>query len=138
MDEKRRKLVGGLGAAGGMAMLGLPPSVAAQSVTIQGMLNALLLPEVPLPAAQHGVFVRELVARLVGARGVASRLRLTYPMLALKWSLIMLNEFLPVSDVRRQFAGANAEARRTAQFAKARRQLEVVRAALGGNLFAAD
>jgi hypothetical protein len=61
---------------------------------------------------------------------VAARLRLIYPMLALKWSLIMLNEFLPVGGERRKFAGANEAARRAAQLDKARRQLVVVRESL--------
>jgi hypothetical protein len=97
----------------------------------QVIANALLLPEVPLPAEHRVAFVSGLLARLDGAAGVRARLRLTYPMLALKWSLIMLNEFLPVGGERRDFAGANAEARRAGQLEKARRQLEVVRESLG-------
>ena len=84
----------------------------------------------PLPTEHRGAFVSGLLARLAGATGVRARLRLTYPMLALKWSLIMLNEFLPVGGERRTFAGANAETRRAVQLEKARRQLEVVRESL--------
>jgi hypothetical protein len=98
----------------------------------QTLANALLLPEVPLPPEHRAAFVGGLLARLDGAVGVRERLRLTYPMLALKWSLIMLNEFLPVAGERRSFAGANADARRASQLAKARRQLDVVRAGLVG------
>ena len=104
----------------------------------QTMANALLLPEVPLPAEHRVAFLRAMLARLDGAEGVAARLRLTYPMLALKWSLIMLNEFLPVGGERRAFAGANEEARRTRQLAKARRQLDVVREALRPDCFLAE
>ncbi len=104
----------------------------------QTLANALLLPEVPLPTEHRVTFLREMLARLDGAEGVAARLRLTYPMLALKWSLIMLNEFLPVGGERRAFAGANEEARRAGQLAKARRQLEVVREALGPDCFLAE
>jgi hypothetical protein len=96
----------------------------------QVIANALLLPEVPLPAEHRVAFVSGLLARLDGAAGVRARLRLTYPMLALKWSLIMLNEFLPVGGERRTFAGANAETRRASQLEKARHQLEVVRESL--------
>jgi len=96
----------------------------------QVIANALLLPEVPLLAQHRAAFVGGLLARLDGAAGVRARLRLIYPMLALKWSLIMLNEFLPVGGERRTFAGANAETRRVAQLDKARRQLEVVRESL--------
>ncbi|MEN9573902.1 MAG: hypothetical protein RL514_1757 [Verrucomicrobiota bacterium] len=101
----------------------------------QTLANALLLPEVPLPAEHRVAFLREMLLRLDGAEGVAARLRITYPMLALKWSLIMLNEFLPVGGERRAFAGANEEARRVGQLEKARRQLEVVREALQPDCF---
>lgn len=101
----------------------------------QTLANALLLPEVPLPAEHRVALLREMLARLDGAEGVAARLRLVYPMLALKWSLIMLNEFLPVGGERRAFAGANEEARRAGQLEKARRQLDVVREALGPECF---
>lgn len=101
----------------------------------QTLANALLLPEVPLPAEHRVAFLRAMLARLGGAEGVAARLRLVYPMLALKWSLIMLNEFLPVGGERRAFAGANEEARQAGQLAKARRQLDVVREALGPECF---
>ncbi|MFM8471064.1 MAG: phosphotransferase [Limisphaerales bacterium] len=104
----------------------------------QVLANALLLPEVPLPAEHRVAFLRAMLARLDGADGVAARLRLTYPMLALKWSLIMLNEFLPVGGERRAFAGANEETRRVGQLAKARRQLEVVREALGPDCLLAE
>jgi thiamine kinase-like enzyme len=104
----------------------------------QTIANALLLPEVPLPTEHRVTFLREMLARLDGAASVGARLRLTYPMLALKWSLIMLNEFLPVGGERRAFAGANEEARRAAQLEKSRRQLAVVRAALGPECFLAQ
>ena len=104
----------------------------------QTLANALLLPEVPLPAEHRVAFLRAMLARFDGAAGVAARLRLVYPMLALKWSLIMLNEFLPVGGERRAFAGANEEARRAGQLEKARRQLEVVREALGPDCFLAE
>ena len=101
----------------------------------QALANALLLPEVPLPAELRVTFARGLLARLDGTVGVGARLRLIYPMLALKWSLIMLNEFLPVGSERRAFAGANAKARLAAQLAKARRQLDVVRESLRPECF---
>ncbi|NBR85387.1 MAG: hypothetical protein EB141_13095 [Verrucomicrobia bacterium] len=96
----------------------------------QTIANAMLLPEVPLPIEHRADFIRDMLARLNDATGVAARLRLTYPMLALKWSLIMLNEFLPVAGARRMFAGANEVARRAAQLEKSRRQLGVVRESL--------
>ncbi|NBV24862.1 MAG: aminoglycoside phosphotransferase family protein [Proteobacteria bacterium] len=103
----------------------------------QTLANAMLLPEVPLPAEHRASFVRDLLDRLEGATGVGARLRLTYPMLALKWSLIMLNEFLPVGGERRTFAGANEDTRRVAQLEKSRRQLAVVRESLRPDSFLA-
>lgn len=101
----------------------------------QVLANALLLPEVPLPAEHRAAFLRGMLAHLTSAQGVPARLRLVYPMLALKWSLIMLNEFLPVGGERRVFAGTNEEARRGAQLAKSRRQLQVVMNAIGDGCF---
>jgi spermidine/putrescine transport system substrate-binding protein len=74
MDAKRRKLVGGLGAAGGMAMLGMPASVAAQSVTIQGMLNSLLLPEPLRPMVAQQADVRVELAPYTSVTDVVARL----------------------------------------------------------------
>ena len=43
----------------------------------------------------------------------AQRIRLLWPVHQLKWACILLNEFLPVSGRRRQFAGADSsDARR--------------------------
>jgi spermidine/putrescine transport system substrate-binding protein len=74
MDEKRRRLVGGLGAVGGLAMLGLPDSVRAQSVTIQGMLNALLLPEPLRPMVAQQADVRVELAPYTSVTDVVARL----------------------------------------------------------------
>lgn len=88
--------------------------------------NACLQPAVPLPAAARPGFLRGLLGELGGARP-AERLKLVYPVLALKWALIMLNEFVPLDRERRAFARTDPRGRRAAQLAKARRQLEMVR-----------
>lgn len=92
--------------------------------------NACLQPEVPLPEPLQGAFVREMTARLGLGKDFLRRLRLVYPVMALKWCLIMLNEFLPVDSARRGFAGAPAESRRAAQLAKSRAMLSRVEAML--------
>lgn len=91
--------------------------------------NACLQPAVPLPDAARPGFLRGLLDALGGAQ-LAGRLKLVYPVLALKWALIMLNEFVPLDRERRAFARTDPRGRRAAQLAKARRQLKVVREAI--------
>src|SRR5882724_6902843 len=100
--------------------------------------NACLQPEVPLPPDFRKPFLREMLKRLPGDGLLVYRLRLLYPLLSLKWSLIMLNEFLPVSGQRRAFAGANAEARRAAQLEKSKRQLGATLKAAADGFFLDD
>ena len=104
----------------------------------QMLANACLQPEVPLPPECRGLFLEEMQQRLPGDGSLFRRLRLLYPLLSFKWSLIMLNEFLPVSGQRRSFAGANAEARRTAQLEKSSRQLETALQAARPGFFLDD
>jgi phosphotransferase family enzyme len=104
----------------------------------QMIANACLQPELPLPADLRKPFVRDMLKRLPDDRQLLHRLRLIYPLLSLKWSLIMLNEFMPVSGQRRSFAGTNAEARRASQLEKSRRQLEAAREAAAGGFFLDD
>jgi hypothetical protein len=101
----------------------------------QMLANACLMPQVPLPGRYRPHFLRHMFARLGASRKTAARLRLIYPMLAFKWCLIMLNEFVPVAGVRRAFAGANDPDRRKNQFEKARAQLGVVEEALSTACF---
>ena len=52
--------------------------------------------------------------------GFAVRLMLLYPLYALRWVMIILNEFLPERWSRRQFAGAgDRDAAQAAQLGKA-------------------
>ncbi|MGC9983105.1 MAG: phosphotransferase [Polyangia bacterium] len=100
--------------------------------------NACLQPEVPLPALERAPFVRRMTG-LFGDRGrLLARIERVYPLLALRWSLIMLNEFLPVERERRGFAQADPEARRGRQLAKSRGHLALVREALAGRHFLAE
>ena len=90
----------------------------------QMLANACLQPEVPLPAELRKQFLKIMVIEMPGDDQLVFWLRLLYPLLSFKWSLIMLNEFLPVSGQRRSFASVNAEDRRAAQLEKSRRQLQ--------------
>jgi len=94
---------------------------------VQMLANACLQPRVPLPAGLRVAFVRETLMRLAcDQHGLVERLQTVYPLLAFKWALIMLNEFLPVSGERRRFAGTDTAARRTEQLHKSRQRLRMV------------
>ncbi len=101
----------------------------------QVIANACLHPAVPMPTVFIPRFVRELSARLGGGIALGRRLRCLYPLLAFKWSLIMLNEYLPVERERRAFTGADVEKKKVVQLEKAGRQLEKVREAVGKTFF---
>jgi len=100
--------------------------------------NAVLVPEVPMPAACRPGFVREIMGRFGGGEAGWQRLRMVHALLAFKWSLIMMNEFVPVEGTRRTFAGDRAEDRCAVQLEKARRQLDAVREALAGRSWLDD
>ena len=51
---------------------------------------------------------------------------MVYPLVGIKWTMIMLNEYLPVSMERRRFAGEDPEERKREQLGKAIRQLDAV------------
>jgi hypothetical protein len=89
--------------------------------TAQVLAQTCLAPEVPLSRDHELPLLRELLPRLAGDRdAVAARVRLLYPVLALKWAMIMLNEFLAVDAARREFARTSAEERRRRQVGKSR------------------
>lgn len=89
----------------------------------QMICNALWQPAVPLPVRQRKPFLKQVFQGLEGDAVLAARSRLVYPILGFKWACIMLNEFLPVSEERRRFAGARPEDRRREQLEKSRRRL---------------
>jgi hypothetical protein len=98
--------------------------------TAQVLAQACLAPELPLPAALHVPVLRDLLDRF-GPGAAAERVRLLYPLLALKWSLIVLNDTLAVDAERRVFAGVASERRIDVQVDKSRGLLDVARAASG-------
>jgi hypothetical protein len=86
-------------------------------------------PEVPVPLALHGHFIDRLAQGLeLDAAGVA-RCRLLLAAYQIKWTCIILNDFLPLGAARRAFADTGAWAERCAgQLAKAEAKLALVRA----------
>lgn len=55
-----------------------------------------------------------------GGDGVGARARLLLPAYQIKWCCIMLNDFLSSDRLRREFAGAEVEARKATQLERAR------------------
>lgn len=84
----------------------------------------------PLDERLQRSFLEAVLERFGAPDALADRVELVFPLVGLNWSLIVLNEFLPVGARRRRFArGAEGSAAdRAAQLEKSRRQLERVRA----------
>ncbi|MGY4287243.1 hypothetical protein ACVWXO_006463 [Bradyrhizobium sp. LM2.7] len=81
-------------------------------------------PEIPVPLTYHATFI----ARMADGFGLdekgEARCRMLLDAYRIKWSCIILNDFLPVGAARRAFADAGAWATRcAAQLAKAETQL---------------
>ncbi len=77
-------------------------------------------PAVPVPREHLGGFVDAVADLWADPVAFRRRVGLLLPVYELKWCCIMLNEFLPSADSRREFAGAivDRESRRAAQLAK--------------------
>lgn len=89
----------------------------------------LLHPGMELSWEQRHRFFREIVPRFGDSRELESRIRMLYPLFGVKWSLILLNEFLPGGLRRRGFAEErrhDAQELRSGQLDKAKRMLEKV------------
>lgn len=96
--------------------------------------NACLHPGVPFPKNSQALFVRKMMASLGAKRGDWLRLRIVFPLQALKWALILLNPLLNVGKARRKFSRANRlEVGRRRLLNLARRQVCVAKSALGPN-----
>jgi hypothetical protein len=104
----------------------------------QVLAQSCLAPQVPVPAALRSQLLNELGRRLAASRETVARLRLLYPLLALKWGLIVLNEFLPVGAERRSFAGARNALTEEERLARARALLREAEEAARPSSFLAD
>jgi len=87
----------------------------------------VLHPGMNIAANLRAAFVRGTLDRFSGFDpGLAERTRLLGPLYAVKWSTILLNEFVPAAAARRSFASADTsgdESRFLDQIDKARRML---------------
>lgn len=90
---------------------------------------------VPVPMTHYPAFRDALAAAVPRPEQEARRFDLLLPVYAVKWITIILNDFLPVGDSRRRFAGGadEAQARRFRQLAKARASLRDLQSRLGSN-----
>lgn len=85
-------------------------------------------PELPAPLSAFDEFSRSVSAGLSESDRQRQRFKLLLPVYQLKWCCIILNDFLPAGNQRRQFAG-NEESeteRKSKQLAKARQALASV------------
>jgi hypothetical protein len=80
----------------------------------------------PIPAGYLTEVVETLAAGLSEPGRFRARVALLLPVYRVKWSCIVLNEFVRVGGSRRRFAGAELEAKKVTQLQKARRILRHV------------
>lgn len=89
------------------------------------IVDFLLHPALPMQisAAHKTRYVGGLIGHFKEIEDLSERTQIVYPLFALKWIMIILNEFMPADLMRRQFAGQNAQDKSALQ----RRQLEKAR-----------
>jgi hypothetical protein len=81
-------------------------------------------PEIPVPLACHATFISRMSEGLKLDEKGQARCRMLLDAYRIKWTCIILNDFLPLGAARRAFADAGAWAARcAAQLAKAETQL---------------
>ncbi len=80
-------------------------------------------PEIPVPYKYFNSFAESVVGILPRPEFHLERIRILRPIHILKWCCLLLNEFLPVAQNRRKFAGGikNFEEKKIQQLEKARR-----------------
>ncbi len=77
-------------------------------------------PEVPVPLEYFSRFLHEIHISLNEPEYFENRVNLIFPVYKIKWSCIMLNDFLPLGNSRRSFAThQNQEERKLKQLKKA-------------------
>ena len=79
-------------------------------------------PEVPVPMEYFSRFFYETRISLNEPEYFANRVNLLFPVYKIKWCCIILNDFLPVDNERREYAFGNND-RRELQLNKARKAL---------------
>lgn len=84
-------------------------------------------PALPVPKEYYEGFVSQVLAGLPIPDLHYRRTKLLRPVYVVKWCTILLNDFLPVGDVRRRFSSSTADAgkRKAVQLRKARQALNI-------------
>jgi hypothetical protein len=79
-------------------------------------------PKIPAPMAFFEEFTADITDQCASPKQTTTRAHLLFPVYVIKWTCIMLNEFLPVARQRRRHAGIGREDNSllTSQFKKAR------------------
>jgi hypothetical protein len=85
-------------------------------------------PELPAPRSCLDDFAAAVTAALPHPQRHRQRIELLLPVYQLKWCCIMLNDFLPAGNQRRQFAGGEGQEleRKARQLAKAREAASLI------------
>jgi hypothetical protein len=84
-------------------------------------------PEIPVPLKYHATFVARMADGLVPSEAAQARYGMLLDAYRIKWTCIILNDFLPLGDARRAFADAGTRAVRCAnQLAKAEAKLATI------------
>ena len=88
-------------------------------------------PEVPVPVNHHAHFIDRLAQWLSPDAATVARCRMLLDAYRIKWTCIILNDFLPLGSARRAFASETGRAIRSAdQLAKASAKIAEIRASI--------
>jgi len=71
--------------------------------------DPLLQPDIPVPEHLDSFFVNKMSPVLNELPVIIDRFHYIYTLLSIKWCCILLNEFMPVSESRRNFSGVTAD-----------------------------
>ena len=74
------------------------------------IIDFILHPAMHLDSSLSELFIRNMLTHFDGNGELKERLYLLYPIFGIKWSLILLNEFIPDDYARRRFAENHAAA----------------------------
>ena len=74
-----------------------------------------LQPAIAVPLEYFDDFISEALAYSKNTAALTERVRLLFPVFKIKWCCLMLNEFLPDSAKRRQFANPNVDSEKSKQ-----------------------
>jgi len=80
-------------------------------------------PEIPVPMKYIDDFVNEISKNF--SDDLKKHVEILFPIYQIKWCCIMLNEFLPIGDKRRRFAGKTSE-QKTAQIEKVKSAIKKI------------